>query len=222
MMRVETAERSCSRPTSFLRQSMASTRKGSSSRRARSASVKVKSRCSGSGDSSCSWSSSSSAIWRPFSWAGAKEMRLSSPMLTQTKHAVEGHARVMACAFIDANSINNVASRKIFKRPQKMLRRDAEHRGANANTWIERNNFAVAQFFAEAIDEMDFRADSPFCSRGRFADGFDDAFGGTNLIGGLRNFEAALGMHDHADAGMLATDALDVLRREALMDRTVA
>src|SRR5579885_2689401 len=65
MMRAATAVRSWSSLASFLRQSMASTRKGSSSRRARSASVRVKNRCSGSGASSCSGSSSWSAMCRP-------------------------------------------------------------------------------------------------------------------------------------------------------------
>src|SRR5579872_349243 len=72
MMRADTAVRSWSRPASFLRQFMASTRNGSTSRRARSASVTVKKRCSGSGASSCCGSSSWSAMCHPGAGAPCK------------------------------------------------------------------------------------------------------------------------------------------------------
>src|SRR5882724_4062932 len=94
MMRAATADRSFSRPLSFLRQFMASTRKGSSSWRARSASFSVKRRCSGSGASSWCWSSSSSAMRFRFGgiYARPRENRLkvcSTVMLTQTHRAVD-------------------------------------------------------------------------------------------------------------------------------------
>src|SRR6266849_5583026 len=94
MMRAATADNSFSRPLSFLRQFMASTRKGSSSWRARSASLRVKRRCSGSGASSRCWSSSSSAMRFRFGgiYARPRENRLkvcSTVMLTQTHHGVD-------------------------------------------------------------------------------------------------------------------------------------
>src|SRR5882672_6200532 len=94
MMRAATADNSFSRPLSFLRQFMASTRKGSSSWRARSASLRVKRRCSGSGASSWCWSSSSSAMRFRFGaiYARPRENRLkvcSSLMLTQSQHGVD-------------------------------------------------------------------------------------------------------------------------------------
>src|SRR6266403_1481179 len=94
MMRAATADNSFSRPPSFLRQFMASTRKGSSSWRARSASLRVKRRCSGSGASSWCWSSSSSAMRFRFGaiYARPRENRLkvcSTVMLTQTHGEVD-------------------------------------------------------------------------------------------------------------------------------------
>src|SRR6266852_1450568 len=66
MMRVETAVKSCSSTESFLRAPMASIRKGSSSWRVRSASVRVNNRwgCSGCSSRSSSWSSG--ILFRPF------------------------------------------------------------------------------------------------------------------------------------------------------------
>src|SRR6266849_500142 len=94
MMRAATADNSFSRPLSFLRQFMASTRKGSSSWRARSASLRVKRRCSGSGASSWCWSSSSSAMRFRFGgiYTRPRENRLkvcSTVMLTQTHRGVD-------------------------------------------------------------------------------------------------------------------------------------
>src|SRR6266404_5191694 len=94
MMRAATADNSFSRPLSFLRQLMASTRKGSSSWHARSASLRVKRRCSGSGASSWCWSSSSSAMRFRFGgiYSRPRENRLkvcSTVMLTQTHRGVD-------------------------------------------------------------------------------------------------------------------------------------
>src|SRR5882757_645531 len=66
MIRVETAVKSCSSTESFLRAPMASIRKGSSSWRVRSASVRVNNRCGCSGCSSRSSSWSSGIRFRPF------------------------------------------------------------------------------------------------------------------------------------------------------------
>src|SRR5438445_468728 len=66
MIRVETAFKSCSKTESFLRAPIASIRKGSSSWRVRSASVRVNNRwgCSGCSSRSSSWSSG--IRFRPF------------------------------------------------------------------------------------------------------------------------------------------------------------
>src|SRR5712664_3488294 len=98
-------------------------------------------------------------------------------MLTQTEHAVESSARMVASAFVNGNTVNDVAFAEIFERPEEMLRSDAEHRRADANTGIERDDFVVLQFLAEAVDEVNFRTDGPLGSGGRSLDGFDDAFG---------------------------------------------
>src|SRR5258708_4504880 len=143
-------------------------------------------------------------------------------MLTQTQHAVESNPRIVARAFIDGNAVYNVAFAEVFERPEEMLRGDTKHGGADANAGIERDHFVVLQFLAEAVDEVDFRADSPFRANGRNFDCFDDAFGRADCISGLGDLETALGMGNDANAGMLAADALDLLRGETLMHGTVA
>src|SRR5258706_7100272 len=102
-----------------------------------------------------------------------------------------------------------------------MLRSDTEHRRADANAGIERDNFVVLQFLAEPVDEVDFGADGPLSAGGRSLNGFGDALGRTDLIGGLCDLEAAFGMHDDANAGMLAADALDLLLRRTLGDGAI-
>src|ERR1700674_1632926 len=143
-------------------------------------------------------------------------------MLAQTQHAVEGNARIVAGALIDGNAVDDVAGAEVFERPEKMVRRDTKHRGTDADAGIKRDDFAVLQFLAEAIDQVDLRADGPLGAGWRSLDGFEDALGRTDLVGGLGHFKAAFRMDDHADAGMLAADALDLLRREALVHRAVA
>src|SRR5260370_34309331 len=83
-------------------------------------------------------------------------------MLSQTKHAVESNPRVVAGALIHGDAVHYVALAQIFEHPEQMLRSDTEHRRANADAGIERNDFVVLQFLAEAVDAMDFRADGPF------------------------------------------------------------
>src|SRR5215468_9853125 len=128
MMRAATAESSASKPDNFFRQSIASIKTGSSSRRVRSASVSVNNL--GSGVSSWGILSSSSAIGFP----RCKQMRGQfSPMLTQREHAVERNAGKFARAVIYGNAIHNVARGEIVERPEQMLGCNAEHRRADAN-----------------------------------------------------------------------------------------
>src|SRR5229473_1117882 len=142
-------------------------------------------------------------------------------MLAQTQHAVESNPRMVAGALVNGNTVDDVAFAQIFERPEEMLRSNTEHRRADADAGIERNDFVVPQFLAEAVDEVNFRADGPLGAGRRSLDGFDDALGGADLIGGLRDFETAFGMRNDANAGMLAADALDLLRREALVHGAV-
>src|SRR5882762_2589214 len=143
-------------------------------------------------------------------------------MLAQTQHPVESNPRMVASALVNGNAVNDVAFAEVFKRPEEMLRGYAEHRGADANAGIERDDFVVLQFLAEAVDEVDFSANGPLGAGGRSLDSFDDALGRTDLIGGLCDFEAAFGMRDDANARMLAADARDLLRREALVHGAIA
>src|SRR6266851_7050804 len=129
---------------------------------------------------------------------------------------------MVAGALVNGNAVNDVALAEVFEHPKEMLGSDAEHRRADANAGIERDDFVVLQFLAEAVDEVDLRADGPFGARGRSLDGFDDAFGGADLIGGLGDLEAAFRVRDDANTGMLAADALDLLRREALVHGAIA
>src|SRR5258708_4544343 len=142
-------------------------------------------------------------------------------MLAQTQDEVESNPRVVAGALVNGNTVDDVGLTQIFERPEEMLRSNTEHRRADADAGIERNDFVVPQFLAEAIDEVDFGADGPLGACGRSLDGFDDALGRADLIGGLRDFETAFGMRNDANAGMLAANALDLLRREALVHGAV-
>src|SRR5215469_2953758 len=149
MMRAETADRSFSRPDSFLRQSMASMRNGSRSLRTRSASERVKSRWGGSGVSSCSGSSSAIGMLRLDSFVKKTAQTKSLPEfdalqeetdcnchrfgLAQSQHAVESKPRVVTRAFIHGDAIHNVAGTEVLQRPEEMLRSNAEHSGADTN-----------------------------------------------------------------------------------------
>src|SRR5437879_11495331 len=144
MMRAETAERSFSRLESFLRRSLASRRKGSSSLPTRSAFGGVKRRCGGSGVSSCSGSSSSSAMgvrWSRFLTTSTttQENRSEEPrflcwqrvgrsmlrrylMLAQREHAVESQTGEVAGAFVDGDAVDDIAGTEAFESAAAVLR----------------------------------------------------------------------------------------------------
>src|SRR6202158_5882669 len=86
-------------------------------------------------------------------------------MLAQTEHAVESNPRMVASALVNGNAVNDVTLAQIFERPKKMLRSNAKHRRADTNAGIERDDFVVLQLLAEAVDEVNFRADGP-CGTG--------------------------------------------------------
>src|SRR5438034_10390866 len=155
-------------------------------------------------------------------FANLRAKSLSYWMLAQTQHAVESNPRMTASVLVNGDTVNDVALTQILERPEKMLRSDTEHRGANADAGIERDDFVVLQFLAEAIDQVNFCAHGPLRADRRSLDGFDDTLGRADLIGGLGDLEAAFGMRDDANSRMLAADALDLLRREALVHGTIA
>src|SRR5258708_30014001 len=117
-------------------------------------------------------------------------------MLAQTQDEVESNPRVVAGALVNGNTVDDVALTQIFERPEEMLRSDTEHRRADANAGIERDDFVVLQFLAEPVDEVDFGADGPLSAGGRSLNGFDVALGPTHLIGGPRDFGAAIRLDD--------------------------
>ena len=125
------------------------------------------------------------------SFANLRAKSLSYRMLAQTQHAVESNPRMVSSAFVNGNAVNDVALAQILERPEEMLGGDAKHGRADANAGIERDDLVVLQFFAEAVDQVDFGADGPLRACRRSLDGFDDAFGRTYLVGGLGNLEAA-------------------------------
>src|SRR5713226_377833 len=143
-------------------------------------------------------------------------------MLAQTEHAVESNSRMVSSALIDGDAIDDVAFAQIFERPKEMLGSDAEHGGADANARIERDDLVMLQFLAETVDEVNFRADGPLGTGRGSLDGFNNALGRTDLIGGLGDLEATFGMDDDANTGMLTADALDLLGGEALVHGAIA
>src|SRR5439155_701320 len=163
--------------------------------------------------------SSSSAIEFPFRgqrpvqdmlpFANLRAKSLSYWMLAQTQHAVESDPRMAASVLVNGDTVNDVALTQILERPEKMLRSDTEHRGADADAGIERDDFVVLQFLAEAIDQVNFCAHGPLRADRRGLDGFDDTLGRADLIGGLGDLEAAFGMRDDANSAMLASKGFD-------------
>src|SRR5258708_16255836 len=95
-------------------------------------------------------------------------------MLAQTQDEVESNPRVVAGALVNGNMVDDVALTQIFERPEEMLRSNTEHRRADADAGIERDDFVVLQLLAEAVDEVDFRADGPLGAGRRRLNGFDD------------------------------------------------
>src|SRR2546427_4865555 len=106
-------------------------------------------------------------------------------------------------AFVDGDAIDDVALAKIFEHPEEMLRSDAEHRCANTDAGIERDDFVVLQFLAEAVDEVDFRADGPFGAGGGSLYGCDGNLRRAAFICGPCAFEAAFGVRDDAEDRVL-------------------
>src|SRR5258707_2772653 len=98
-----------------------------------------------------------------------------------------------------------------------MLRSDTEHRRANANAGIERDDFVVLQFLAEAVDEVDFGADGPLSAGGRSPDGFFDGLRRTQLIVGPLVFGAALWLAEGAEGPRPSAGQLVVLRPRTLV-----
>ena len=69
---------------------------------------------------------------------------------------------------------------------------------------IQRDDLVILQFFAEPVDQVDFRADRPLCPLGRSHNLPNDAFRGTDYIGGLRYFKLAFRVDDYLDPGVFA------------------
>src|SRR6266478_739180 len=143
-------------------------------------------------------------------------------MLTQSEHAVEGNSRVVAGAFVDGDTVDNVAFAQVLKRPKEMLRGDAKHGCANANAGIERDDSVVFEFLAKAVDKVNFRANRPLGASGRSLNSLDDALGRADLVGRLCVLDATLVIGHNSTARMFAADALDLLRGEALVHGAIA
>src|SRR5260370_24924 len=143
-------------------------------------------------------------------------------MLAQSEHAVVSNSSVVAGALVGRDAVDDVAFAEILKRPQRMLRGNAKNRCANGNGGIERDDSVVLKLLGEAIDEVNFRADSPLGAGWRSLDGFNDAFGGADLVSSLSDLKAAFGVSDDANARMFAADAVDLLRGEALVNGAIA
>src|SRR6266852_5850112 len=103
-----------------------------------------------------------------------------------------------------------------------MLGCDAKHRGAHADARIKGHDPVVGHFSAKPIHEVNLRGYRPLRAGRRLRDGFNDAFGRADLVGGLRNFVAALRMRNYTNTRIRAANSLDMLWLGALMDRAVA
>src|SRR5207247_10445430 len=149
---------------------------------------------------------------------------LSLPASTslQIKHPYQGQTGIVTRAIVERNTVDHITGTKVFKRPEEVLGGDAEHSGADTDARVKRNDPPVLERLPQAVDQVDFRADSPFRTSGSRLDRFDHALGRTDLAGGLGDFKTALGVNDNTHARMLATDAGNLLRRKPLVHRAIA
>src|SRR5580704_5295529 len=105
-----------------------------------------------------------------------------------------------------------------------MLRRDAEHRGAEATGIVERDDLLAfgGEFLAHAIHEMNFRAHGEARARRRFANNLEQPLGRANVVGLLANFETAFRMDDNPNAWIFCADIVDMFREKTLVNRAVS
>jgi hypothetical protein len=69
---------------------------------------------------------------------------------------------------------------------------------------------------------MDLSTDGKGGARGGLFDKGDEALRGTESVGLLADFPAALGVNDDLDAGILGANLVDVSGQKTLMDGAVA
>ena len=108
--------------------------------------------------------------------------------------------------------VRNPALKEVFQRPEQMLRIYTKHCRAQAPAIVERDNETIRIFIFQPVDEMDFRPDGPFRFDRRLGNGFNDLFGGTDLIRKLCHLKAAFRMSNDPDTRIARTDLPDVLR----------
>ena len=140
------------------------------------------------------------------------------------QHAVKRHPRPVLDIIFHFDLIDDVAFRQIFQCPAQMLRRDAEHGGAEATGIVERDDLLPfrSEFLAHAIDQVDFRTHGKHGSGRRVADHLEQAFGGPNPVRFLAHFPAALGMNNDPNSRIFRANIIDVLGKKALVYRAVA
>ena len=123
---------------------------------------------------------------------------------------------------VDGDLVDDLAPRQVLQRPEDVGGVDAVHRRAGADDRIEAEDVLVRQLGVEAVDQVDLGADCPGRPGGRRRDGVDDELGRAVAIGGLDDFQPALRVDDDVDARVLGPRRLDLLDREAGVDRAVA
>src|SRR5437899_10055984 len=143
--------------------------------------------------------------------------------LLNRQHAVERNFRPVFALVRDDDAVSDLAFDEPFERPQQMIGRDAEHRGAEATELIEREYRAVGvHLVSEAIDEVDFRAHRPDRSDRTRGDRLDDVFGRSGIVCRLNHFPWHLRMDDYAHSGVLRAQVLNLTDRETRVHRAVA
>ena len=104
-----------------------------------------------------------------------------------------------------------------------MLRRNTEHRRAQAAGVVERD-YALAQrakTLAQSMHQVNLRTNSKHCSRRSLLNHLNQSLRGTNSVGLLANFKATLRVHNYLDAWILRADAIYMLRQKPLMHGAV-
>ena len=135
------------------------------------------------------------------------------------EHAIKRYPRPMLDIISHFDLIDDIAFRQILQSPAQMLRRDAEHGGAQTTRIVERDDLLPfrSEFLSHTVDQVDLGAYGKHGAGGRVADHPKQAFSRPNPVSFLAHFQAALGMNNDADSRKFCANVIHMFRKEALV-----
>src|SRR5678816_1437919 len=141
-------------------------------------------------------------------------------VLLNRQHSVERDLRPVLLIVGNRDAVVHATFDQLFKNPEQMVWRHAEHRRAETTKLIERHDTAVGgNFLRKAIDEVHFGTDGPYGSCRAVLHRLDDVFGASAVVGRLHDIPWYFRMDDDPDAGALAPHGRNLRRAEANVHR---